>query len=102
LGKISRPEGIPTLAKLAGDEDPVVRWHVAVALGDIGHPDGVAILLNLLKDSIPFVRGHAGIGLAQIGDQSALDELQAAARVEPHPKMKSVLEDAARLLESSK
>ena len=33
LGKIGHENGVPLLAKLVKDDDPVVRWHVAVALG---------------------------------------------------------------------
>jgi HEAT repeat protein len=30
LGMIGDPAGIPALVRLAGDDDPVVRWHAAV------------------------------------------------------------------------
>ena len=70
LGQIGHESGVPVLAKLVEDTDPVVRWHVAVALGDIGHVSGVEILVKLLNDEIPFVRAHTAIALSEIGDKS--------------------------------
>jgi HEAT repeat protein len=100
LGKLRTENATLLLARLSEDGDPVVRWHAAVALGEAGDPGAVPTLAKLLGDPVPFVRGHAGIGLAQIGEATALDELRAAAARETHDKMKLVLADAARTLET--
>ncbi len=98
LGRLGSAKAIDSLNRLAEDEDDVVRWHAVVAMGDVGDARAGPALVKRLGDPVPFVRGHAAIALAQIGYREALANLQEAARVEPHPKMKGVIESAVKLL----
>lgn len=70
LGMIRSQKSVKALSKFVEDEDPVVRWHVAVALGNIGLKSGIALLAKLVNDSVPFTRAHTAIALGQIGDKS--------------------------------
>ena len=44
LGNWGSPDAVPVLAKALNDEDPLIRWHAARALGRIGTTEGVKVL----------------------------------------------------------
>jgi epoxyqueuosine reductase len=54
LGNNAGPEAVPALIKALNDEEPLVRGHVAWALGRIGTSEGLAVLRNKLlsEDSL--------------------------------------------------
>lgn len=65
LGNLERAEAVPALISALGDEDSLVRRHVAWALGRIGSPEGIAALRDRL---------------AVEADPEVLSEIEAAIR----------------------
>lgn len=53
LGRFRQEAAWRAVSRLVEDEDPVVHWHAAVALGDIGLPDGVELLAELVSATAP-------------------------------------------------
>jgi HEAT repeat protein len=100
LGMIPPQESsVRALAHLVQDEDPVVRWHVAVALGNVGLESGVEHLAKLIEDEIPFVRAHAAIALAQIGHESGMPYLERLTK-DSTPRVAKIAQDSLELLRS--
>ena len=73
---IPNESSVRALSTLIDDNDPVVRWHVAVALGNVGLATGVEHLPKLVEDQIPFVRAHTAIAFAQIAHPDGLPYLE--------------------------
>lgn len=67
LGRIKSPDGLPTLMKLAKDQDPSIRAQAAQALGQIGGPKAKETLDVLLKDEAPQVRVAARKAVEALG-----------------------------------
>jgi HEAT repeat protein len=68
------------LLQVVGQDNPVVRRHVAHALGFIRTESSLTAVLRLAKDPDASVRGEAAAGLGRHGDRRALDPLVALAR----------------------
>ena len=49
LGNLKSREAVPALIQALQDDDPLVRWHVAWALGQIGTPEALEALRNRLR-----------------------------------------------------
>jgi epoxyqueuosine reductase len=57
LGNNAGPEAVPALTNALNDDEPLVRGHVAWALGRIGSADALAALRQrLLSEENPDVR----------------------------------------------
>jgi len=49
LGNLRKPEAVPALTQALGDHEPLVRRHVAWALGQIGTAECLAALRKRLQ-----------------------------------------------------
>jgi hypothetical protein len=72
---LADPNVEPTLAKLSGDENPLVRSETAYVLGQIGTPAALAELEKMIDDPHADTRYNAAIALAQHGDVAAIPTL---------------------------
>jgi HEAT repeat protein len=72
---IAHPELIPTLSRLASDEEPLIRSKTAFALGQIGTLEALTLLETLVDDPDPDTRYNAAVGLAHHGNAAALETL---------------------------
>jgi hypothetical protein len=66
---------IPTLQRLAKDENPLIRSKVAYALGQIGSTHAIEQLELLVEDPDPDTRYNAAVGLAHHGNGRAIETL---------------------------
>jgi HEAT repeat protein len=71
---------LDSLLPAVGQSNPVIRRHVAHALGMIRHERSMTPLLTLAKDSDTQVRAEAASGLGRQGDARAFDTLAALTR----------------------
>jgi epoxyqueuosine reductase len=66
LGNNAGPEAVPALTHALHDEEPLVRGHVAWALGRIGSSDAIAALRQkLLSEDNPEVKGEIEEALSE-------------------------------------
>ena len=65
----------PTLFRLAGDEDPLIRRRTAYALGQIGTPPSIDRLEVMVDDPDPDTRYNAAVALAHHGNAKAAETL---------------------------
>ena len=66
LGNNAGPEAVPALTHALNDEEPLVRGHVAWALGRIGSSDAIAALRQkLLSEDDPEVKGEIEEALSE-------------------------------------
>jgi HEAT repeat protein len=72
---LADPQLEPTLDRLAGDENPLVRSETAYALGQLGTPASLARLEQMVDDPHADARYNAAIALAQQGDAVAIPTL---------------------------
>jgi HEAT repeat protein len=72
---LADPNVEPTLIKLAGDENVLVRSETAYALGQIGTPTALAELAKMVDDPHTDTRYNAAIALAQHGNVAAIATL---------------------------
>ncbi len=64
LGNWGQPAAVPALVGALNDEDPLVRGHVAWALGRIGGPEAAnALDVRLAKEDDGWVRTEIGLAL---------------------------------------
>lgn len=81
LGRLKPPQQLENpdletvLARLAVDEDPVIRLQTAYALGALGTPWAMERLGTMVGDPHADTRYNAAMGLAAHGDAKAIDTL---------------------------
>ncbi|TDB76384.1 hypothetical protein E1264_38620 [Actinomadura sp. KC216] len=82
LARIARPEGLPALARLLTDHDPVVRMAALDAAAALGVPEDLElrVVAALLDDPSRQVRRTAAVALAQGDPDGAVPPLIRALR----------------------
>lgn len=97
LGSRQVKQAVPALSQLLflRSVEPIVKLHVAAALGRIGDPRGVKPILEYLGEK-PDERGRgtAVYALGEIGDPSALNVLANAATEDPSPVVRHLASQA--------
>jgi hypothetical protein len=73
--ELAHPDLIPALARLASDEEPLIRSKTAYALGQIGTSQAVEQLVAMVDDADPDTRYNAAVGLAHHGNVAAMETL---------------------------
>ena len=74
LADIGNDAARSAIVAAAWDDDVMVRWHVAEALGKCGaDEDSFSALLFLLRDPVPMVSGAAAQSLGQLRDERAIE-----------------------------
>jgi hypothetical protein len=73
--ELENPDLLPTLKRLASDEDPQIRQATAFALGQIASADALKQLETMTEDPDPDTRYNAAVGLAQHGNAKGIDTL---------------------------
>jgi cyclophilin family peptidyl-prolyl cis-trans isomerase/HEAT repeat protein len=68
LARIKDPAASPSLAKLAGSEDPVIRWRALDALIQNQSKSADSLFVKNLDNPDPDVRIYAARGLGLVGD----------------------------------
>ena len=66
---------VPTLSRLASDEDPLIRRRTAYALDKLGTPEAIERLEPMADDPDPDTRYNAAVGLAHHGNERAVETL---------------------------
>lgn len=72
---LTHPDLDSALARLAGDEEPVIRSRTAYALGKVGTPASIQRLEAMVGDPHPDTRYHAAMELALHGNTKAIETL---------------------------
>ena len=90
-----RGEALLPMIEALNHRSPIVRSHVAEALGKIQASQAVPTLIELLNDSDMSVRWQAAVALGAIGDGKAYVPLQELARVDPNGDVQRVARLAA-------
>lgn len=97
LGARQVKQAVPALSQLLflRSIEPIVKLHVAAALGRIADPRGVKPILEYLGEK-PGVRGRgtAVYALGEIGDPSAMAALANAATEDPSPVVRHLASQA--------
>lgn len=76
LGNNRAPEAVPALTKALNDEEPLVRGHVAWALGRIGTSEALATLRQkLLSEANPEVKSEIEEALREAASEPISDHL---------------------------
>ena len=82
LGRLGDPAGIPALASVLGDEDPVLGFRAIEALAEIRHPDAIAPLIPLLGEARRAAgarfRDGAAVALRHLGADELVETVTAA------------------------
>ncbi len=73
--ELTDPELDAALSRLAGDEDPSIRYRTAYALGQIGTPAALSRLEKMVDDPDADTRHNAAVGLAHHGNAKAIETL---------------------------
>jgi HEAT repeat protein len=76
LGRLHDPAAVPTLIKLAADDEHDIRKSAVYALGEIGDPRALDTLAQKANDQTPDVRFNAAIALARFGDKRGIGALR--------------------------
>ncbi len=71
-----RAAAVHVLEQVVEDQEPFVRWNLAIALGEIGHERGILLLERLSGDEHANVRFRVALALALIGYERALATLE--------------------------
>ena len=72
LGNNAAPEAVPALIKALNDEEPLVRGHVAWALGRIGTSEALAALRKkFLSEDSPEVKTEIEVALSETSEPTA-------------------------------
>lgn len=82
--QIENPEVEATLLRLAEDEDPLIRFQTAFALGKIGTPAAVERLEVMVDDPDADTRYNAAVALAHRGNAKAVETLAEMLDLEQH------------------
>jgi hypothetical protein len=72
---LSDPNVEPTLFKLAGDENPLVRSETAFVLGQLGTPTALVELEQMIGDPHADTRYNAALALSRHGNVAAIPTL---------------------------
>jgi HEAT repeats len=73
--ELNVPELDTALARLAGDEEPSIRYRTAFALGQIATPTALSRLEKMVDDPDADTRYNAAVGLAHHGNAKAMETL---------------------------
>ena len=73
--ELAHPDLVPTLSRLAGDEDPLIRRRTAYALDKLGTPAAIERLEPMVDDPDPDTRYNAAVGLAHHGNARGVETL---------------------------
>ena len=71
-----REQVVELVDVVASDQQPFVRWNVAIAVGEIGHPKGVEVLGKLLGDPHANVRLRVALSLGLLGQEIGVPALE--------------------------
>lgn len=88
LGRIADPTAARPLLGLLRDPSPVVRAHVAEALGNIGVVDYCESIAQLLDEEDPGVRLNAAAALAKVADERVRQDVIGLLR-DPDPLIRA-------------
>jgi len=97
LGSRGNTEAVTPMCQLLflRSTEPVVKMHVAAALGRIGDPRATKPLIQYLYEATDErSRGTAVFALGEIGDHSASDVLTTAASEDPSPTVRRLAQQA--------
>jgi HEAT repeat protein len=92
------PELMTTLARLAKDDNPLIRSKVAYALGQIGSPAAIEQLELLVDDPDADTRYNAAVALAHHGNGQAVDTLAEMLDLTELPNRSADAQDADQAL----
>jgi HEAT repeat protein len=95
--ELESPKLEPAFARLAADDDAVIRSQAAFALGKIGTPWSIALLEKMVGDPHADTRYNAAVGLAVRGDAKAVPMLAEMLALEDLPSAQEELTDQDRL-----
>lgn len=73
--QLDHPDLMPTLSRLARDENPLVRSKTAFALGQIGTPEAIEPLEQMVDDADSETRYNAAVALAHRGNAKSAGTL---------------------------
>jgi HEAT repeat protein len=82
--QIENPQVESTLLRLAEDEDPLIRFQTAYALGKIGTPAALGRLEVMVDDPDADTRYNAAVALAHRGNAKAIETLTEMLDLEEH------------------
>ncbi len=102
LGGRNTVEAVPTMCQylFLRSTEPVVKMHIAAALGRIADTRGAKPLIQYLYEaSEERSRGTAVFALGEIGDRSATDVLTTAATEDPSPTVRKLAQEAIQKID---
>jgi hypothetical protein len=102
LGSRSNAQAVPTMCQylFLRSTEPVVKMHIAAALGQIGDSRGAQPLIEYLDESTDErSRGTAVYALGEIGDPSANEVLTTAASEDPSPTVRRLAREAIQKID---
>jgi HEAT repeat protein len=102
LGGRANPDAVPGMCQFLflRSTEPVVKMHIAAALGRIGDSRGAKPLIQYLYEaSDERSRGTAVFALGEIGDRSATDVLSTAATEDPSPTVRRLAQEAIQKID---
>jgi len=102
LGGRGVADAVPGMCQflLLRSTEPVVKMHIAAALGRIGDSRGAKPLIQyLFEASDERSRGTAVFALGEIGDRSATDVLSTAATEDPSPTVRRLAQEAIQKID---
>jgi HEAT repeat protein len=102
LGSRGVKEAVPTMCQylFLRSTEPVVKLHIAAALGRIGDPRATQPLIEYLSEATDErSRGTAVFALGEIGDHSATDVLSTTATEDPSPTVRRLAQEALQKID---
>jgi HEAT repeat protein len=102
LGGRATKEAVPTMCQylFLRSTEPVVKMHIAAALGRIGDPRGAKPLIQYLYEaSDERGRGTAVFALGELSDRSATEVLTTAATEDPSPTVRRLAQEAIQKID---
>lgn len=91
---IKNSEVEPTLLQLSEEEDPLIRFQSAYALGKLGTPAAIERLQVLVNDPHADTRYNAAVALAHRGDATSIETLAEMLDLEEHASARPEKPDA--------
>jgi HEAT repeat protein len=98
--RIENPKVEATLLQLSEDEDPLIRFQTAYALGKIGSPAAVERLEIMVDDPDADTRYNAAVALAHHGNAKAIETLAEMLDLEEHAAARLGKDDAHAVVRS--